>query len=70
MIKAVFFDLDDTLYQYEGALRLGIELGVIKEFSAIIGGDTSQLYAEFKKSWRQLNDEKKGTSIPFNRFLW
>jgi HAD superfamily hydrolase (TIGR01549 family) len=73
MIKTIFIDLDDTLYGYEGDTRIRVELSTIEYFAKLKKIPKKlipDLYLLFKESWKQLINENKKSSYPFNRYLW
>ncbi|MFT4297628.1 MAG: HAD family hydrolase, partial [Candidatus Woesearchaeota archaeon] len=72
MIKAIFFDLDDTLYQYEGETRIKVELDTIKHLAKmknIPAKNVPELYLEFRKSFSKLI-KKHNDDYPSLRSSW
>ena len=71
MIKTIFFDLDDTLYSFEGSqAKLMAEHEPIRVISEILDQDFQITQDDFLFSRKKLQQENEDKSLKYSRFFW
>ncbi len=68
-VKAVLFDLDNTLYEYEKCNRAALE-AVIGRLSAVFSKPKETVKEVFDQSRKKVKEWLKGTAASHSRFLY